>query len=728
MAIKIDIPGIGEVSVDGAAEESTMQDILAAVSKSEKTKQSEEKKLVAEQKKLATAAKNATTELERLTEEAEAEVAQSGKTRVAAGKVVKGLGELWTTAKESSKEVGNALNGIALASTKQFAKIISSYDSMADRPVQAGAEMLQFVIDLMGKLSKTMVSVVSAIGQTIVGFIPFVGDGIASGIAAIEKLASERVIDTAIEVATLANEVLRDEFEKRIAALNQYGASFISIAGGLSDVASLAAGAALPIKQFADAVTAARPYMNQIGLAGGDAAKQLSRAMGGLASSVGRSGRVLRDELLAMGISFAEQGGLTAQYMAQLRSFGKDIKSIPAAQLAQGTAEYAKHLRVLSDLTGQDASNLMAQARAEAQRGALMDKLSANQARAFQDSFAIFSTLPEQQGAKLQSALAQLLAGGVVTDPVIAGNRIVMDMLAKTAEQVSKGNINMVNATQTNLANAAMAFRETGESATDFATLMNPNGTSAVAQGMSQFSNALRQYRYDPGVAKAALQQTEAMAQASGDYIAITEAMVSFQVQMEGITGSVLPMYTKAMLWATEQTFDVIQDGIKYLENAYKAGADVTKQASAFVTLVADLLNAPATPSGNASKAADEMLPGLGRITSMGPGLSDLIDLNPFAKGGIAEGPASGHPAMLHGIEAVVPLPDGKSIPVDVNLPMAPQETTTSTPTVVTAQIDPSAFKDLTTAMQRHGVMLTEMVGLMQKNNNLTSGILQHSM
>jgi hypothetical protein len=37
-----------------------------------------------------------------------------------------------------------------------------------------------------------------------------------------------------------------------------------------------------------------------------------------------------------------------------------------------------------------------------------------------------------------------------------------------------------------------------------------------------------------------------------------------------------------------------------------------------------------------------------------------------FAKGGIASGPKSGYKAMLHGTEAVVPLPDGKQIPVNM--------------------------------------------------------------
>ena len=37
-----------------------------------------------------------------------------------------------------------------------------------------------------------------------------------------------------------------------------------------------------------------------------------------------------------------------------------------------------------------------------------------------------------------------------------------------------------------------------------------------------------------------------------------------------------------------------------------------------------------------------------------------------YATGGVAKGPGSGYPAILHGTEAVVPLPNGKSIPVDM--------------------------------------------------------------
>lgn len=61
------------------------------------------------------------------------------------------------------------------------------------------------------------------------------------------------------------------------------------------------------------------------------------------------------------------------------------------------------------------------------------------------------------------------------------------------------------------------------------------------------------------------------------------------------------------------------------------------------------------------------ILGGVGDVMSyMGDGLSGLAGALGFSDGGIANGPTSGYPAILHGTEAVVPLPDGRSIPVSI--------------------------------------------------------------
>lgn len=50
----------------------------------------------------------------------------------------------------------------------------------------------------------------------------------------------------------------------------------------------------------------------------------------------------------------------------------------------------------------------------------------------------------------------------------------------------------------------------------------------------------------------------------------------------------------------------------------------------------------------------------------IGGGISKVGGFLGFSEGGVASGPASGYPAMLHGTEAIVPLSGGRSIPVEM--------------------------------------------------------------
>ena len=47
-------------------------------------------------------------------------------------------------------------------------------------------------------------------------------------------------------------------------------------------------------------------------------------------------------------------------------------------------------------------------------------------------------------------------------------------------------------------------------------------------------------------------------------------------------------------------------------------------------------------------------------------GIMNAPGYRSFAGGGVASGPNSGYGAVLHGTEAVVPLPNGRSIPVEM--------------------------------------------------------------
>jgi len=79
------------------------------------------------------------------------------------------------------------------------------------------------------------------------------------------------------------------------------------------------------------------------------------------------------------------------------------------------------------------------------------------------------------------------------------------------------------------------------------------------------------------------------------------------------------------------------------------------------------------------------------------------------ANGGVFAGPRSGYNAVLHGTEAIVPLPDGRKIPVEM----------TGMTDKMGQQID---------MMNQQITSLNELVGLMRTNNDINNKILRTSM
>jgi hypothetical protein len=83
----------------------------------------------------------------------------------------------------------------------------------------------------------------------------------------------------------------------------------------------------------------------------------------------------------------------------------------------------------------------------------------------------------------------------------------------------------------------------------------------------------------------------------------------------------------------------------------------------AFETLVGwvdDLLNL----LGVVGDVLGEVAGGVG--DAVGGFVGGVGDFLGFSAGGVARGPSGGYSAMLHGTEAVVPLPDGRTIPVTI--------------------------------------------------------------
>lgn len=90
----------------------------------------------------------------------------------------------------------------------------------------------------------------------------------------------------------------------------------------------------------------------------------------------------------------------------------------------------------------------------------------------------------------------------------------------------------------------------------------------------------------------------------------------------------------------------------------------------AFLSMTKSILSAMAQVL--AQQAAIAIMGSIPFFPGLGPGSRDGGILSSpgyrsFGTGGVSDGPDSGYPAMLHGTEAVVPLPNGRSIPVEMS-------------------------------------------------------------
>jgi hypothetical protein len=481
-----------------------------------------------------------------------------------------------------------------------------------------------------------------------------------------------------------------------------------------------------------------------------------------LATTLGKSGGSMRDELLALGYTYEEQAGLVAQYGATLKASGQDIKNLAPAELAKQTKDYAVNLKVISDITGQDAKKLMDKARSESMRGAMMNKLDGEQRKAFLSAHATMSTL----GPGMQTALMQMISGGTVTDPMIAGNAEAMEMLKKTAAGVNAGSATMTADTQKAMSEAAAATRAktlAEGSAVGTAQLMSKN-TSGVVSGLADLETNLNNYQLDPDAAEksqaAAISQSEATDNLTKGYQGLTAQMTGFQNQMEKFATDNLPAYANILAKNAAETMAYFQEALKVAADftAYvkgkidelegdkkKPGVEVTpeqKAANAAAENTAQILADPNASTAQKERAeADEIAAAYAARQANLEAKNARIkaakesNLKKFAFGGITDQPAI---FGEQGIEAAVPLPDGRTIPVTLGNSQLIQDLTDAIKVLSASMSNNSQSSSPMDAIAKHMEEMKDtvakqldyhitMADLMGEQKDISSGILNNS-
>jgi len=133
----------------------------------------------------------------------------------------------------------------------------------------------------------------------------------------------------------------------------------------------------------------------------------------------------------------------------------------------------------------------------------------------------------------------------------------------------------------------------------------------------------------------------------------------------------------KDKLFIAKEEINLLAQVEKTFRNSFEAGMTTAIQGliegttnlkDAFLSMTKSILSSIAQIlAQQAAIAIMGFIPGMpGRGVRDG-GIMKAPGYRSFGTGGVSDGPESGYPAVLHGTEAVVPLPNGKSIPVEMS-------------------------------------------------------------
>jgi len=730
--VKINIPGIGEVTAENAASEETLLRLVAAMEKQAAllakkggsggggsgAGAKESKDLLDAKKKETKAAEDSTRAVRASTKGTE----DSNKAQKKSNESLATLQKAWDNMKPGLGQAGGALidfgasvGKTAVSVATAFAK---SYDEMAKNPIGAGQTMLNTGIDLAANAAKAAADVLTGGAKSIGGLLgPFSGavTGAADGFNAAAKAA----IDLAVTLAKTANDVFAKEFQKSVDALKSYTAQGASFAGGMTEMRTVANGAGLSLKTLADSAKMASADFRGMGLSQGEGVKKLAKGMEAASKTIGKSGGSLRDEMLGLGYSYEEQGAMMAQMMALQKAAGNE-RAMSDKEVAQKTSSYARDLKVLADITGKDAKKAMEEAQKASMKADIMSKMTPEQAEKFQKAYAAMPDYAKKGFLQYISSGGKAITD-VATNVAISQNAKVGDLIKNTTSDIYNQNKKAEEMNDIVLTRS----REAGEAQKQYNQKMGNAITSADTlldrqSAIGTMQNEITASGFGPSVdqikkgRKAVDDQAEATDSTTKGYQRITKAANDAAVVMEGIVGGNLGLYADTLAKTYEEAQKLFVKGMNAMRQmldgtlfggdggkaavtttATKASTAKTAEDKAYkdATILqkvgigtteeqakasrerdkavneqyqAQISNIDAAVAAAKQEAKERREQGKANGEFMAK-LRSFFHGEGFAKGGIATGPKTGYPAMLHGTEAVIPLEGGKKVPLDVS-------------------------------------------------------------
>jgi predicted nucleic acid-binding Zn-ribbon protein len=468
------------------------------------------------------------------------------------------------------------------------------------------------------------------------------------------------------EAAKAGIEMLRAEVEKTVKAFNDSTSAGALFANGVDGLRDAASKSGLTIEQFGNVIKNNSNDLARAGYTVTEGAKIVGNVTSRFAVQTGKSGQTLQREMLNLGIGFEEQANITARVVSDLKRTGGTATN---GQVAQATTDIAKNMKAVADIMGDEAKSRQDAAKKVAEQYAFQAKIN-ELAKKNNDPglpARVEESMKLMSDSNRTAAMQALVLGGAVTD-VAANLTGAADAGRQWAQDVQK-----TRPTLAELSESTGRLNDKFQSGTN--PMFEAISRSTIANGANaDITQAINQQQQDSYKANSkninkAIEDADKLSGAHGGLQKdVMSAEIAAQDLKKALQNELTPAIKKFATVANQ-----ILDGVKKSMNAAGIGSgNSVVQKLENNKAISKSLYGAGIGLEVAGAAAD--VTGIGAIAGIPMGLLGVgagalgfgADMLGFADGGISTGPVSGHQELLHGTEAVVPLPDGKNIPVEV--------------------------------------------------------------
>jgi uncharacterized protein YoaH (UPF0181 family) len=365
-------------------------------------------------------------------------------------------------------------SNILTKSYNEFVRLLNRTANAQKQPIEVGTDAL---ITAMNIATEGVGSFSSALLKKFPG-----GEKLKGVTETLEKALGRlgAVTMAGVNIAAIGAkdsiDLLTTQLVENYKAFKQITQSGIVLGSGLEGFATAAAKSGVPLQNFTRGLQLARQDLSSMGVGAGQAIDRVSSVL----EEINRPTGELSQQLSALGFQTEEQIQLVAMQLANDRAAGIVRQGGDKAIAAQ-TVELAKNMRVLSDITGQDAKAAIERARAQSlEADVFAQAMAKGGPEAVERLRSQLETMPDMYK---KGFLEMVSTGGTITDVAtnIAAsmNPQILNMFQRGLTDLSDTTINGVQAQKNMQAELAKVATYARENSQEFQAL----GTAARVTG-----------------------------------------------------------------------------------------------------------------------------------------------------------------------------------------------------------------------------------------------------